>query len=73
MSWDQGIQLREELPAAIVEYLEKNYAATFGEAAQLQYITWFGIDEYFYADFGTEHSLKVTYNPKKGNINGRSN
>lgn len=70
MSWDQGIQLREDLPTALIEHLELTYASTFGEVASLQYITWFGVDDYFYADFGTANSLKVTYKPKKGNTNG---
>lgn len=62
MSWVQGIQERKDLPAKFVEYAEKKYFDIFGIIGYLEYITWFGFDKEFIADFGTEHSIKFKLN-----------
>lgn len=61
MSWDQGIQLRKDLPERWVNYLEAKYKETFDKEGHLEYITWFGLDKEFFADFGNDNpALKVT-------------
>lgn len=52
MSWDQGIQLRKDLPVNFIRMAEIKYYDMFGEHANLQYITWFGLGDVIYADFG---------------------
>lgn len=62
MSWDQGIQLREDLPKKFIEYMENIYKRRFGETAQVQYVTWFNSDpDIVYIDFGTEKSLQLNW------------
>lgn len=51
MSWTQGIQLREELPAKFLEWADKQ------KGAPLEYITWFGIGEDLILDYGEAGSL----------------
>lgn len=59
MSWDQGIQLREDLPEKFVQFLEDKYFEMFSERGRLNYITWFGMDSECFADFYPGHSLKL--------------
>lgn len=53
MSWDQGIQLREDLPPKFVEWADKQ------KCAPLEYITWFGLGEEVFLDYGEAGSLKL--------------
>lgn len=55
MSWDQGIQLREELPRLFVEKIEDKFEEFYGYKAEIQYITWFGLGEEFFCDFGIDN------------------
>lgn len=58
MSWDQGVQVREDLPAKFVEWADKQ------KDAPLQYITWFGLGEEVFLDYGEAGSLKLTMRAK---------
>lgn len=53
MGWDQGINVREDLPARFVEWADAK------KGARLEYITWFGNDPPVYLDFGEAGSLEV--------------
>lgn len=53
MSWDQGIQLREELPAKFVAWADAK------KGAPLQYITWFGRGDEVFLDYGDAGSIKI--------------
>lgn len=59
MSWTQGIQLREELPQKFIDFCESMYARTYNEKGHLEYITWFDFEDWCFADFGNEKSLKI--------------
>lgn len=52
MSWTQGIQLREDLPAKFLEWADKQKGG-----APLEYITWFGLGEDLFLDYGEAGSL----------------
>lgn len=54
MSWDQGVQVREDLPAKFVEW-----ADTKRDGAKLEYITWFGRGDELILDYGVAGSLKM--------------
>lgn len=54
MSWDQGVQVREDLPAKFVEWADKQK-----EGSRLEYITWFGLGEEVFLDYGEGGSLKL--------------
>lgn len=54
MSWDQGIQPREKLPAKFLTWADKQM-----DGAPLEYITWFGLGEEVFLDYGGAGSLKV--------------
>lgn len=53
MSWDQGIQVREELPPKFVEW-----ADGLGKG-EIEYITWFGLGDEVFLDYGDAGSLKL--------------
>lgn len=53
MTWLQGIQLREDLPPQFVEWADKQ------KGAPLEYITWFGLGEEVFLDYGEAGSLKL--------------
>lgn len=56
MSWLQGIQPREELPAKFVEWADGKKPG-----ARLEYITWFDDDRnVLYLDYGEAGSMKLT-------------
>ena len=55
MSWDQGVQTREDLPAKFVAW-----ADTKKDGAPLQYITWFGLGREVFLDYGESGALKLT-------------
>lgn len=55
MSWDQGITERKDLPEKFVLFLEEKYLNIVGKQGHLEYITWFGLGEEFYADFGVDN------------------
>lgn len=55
MSWDQGVQTREELPARFVTWADKQ------KGAPLEYITWFESQrEFVFLDYGDAGSLRLT-------------
>ena len=55
MSWDQVIQLREDLPASFVAWADKQK-----DGAKLEYITWFGLGrEEVFLDYGDAGSLQL--------------
>lgn len=58
MSWDQGIQERDALPEKFVTWAD-SMAEKRGIPGKLEYITWFGLGEEVFLDFGCERSLKV--------------
>lgn len=60
MSWTQGIQLRKELPQRFIDFCEQKYFETYSEVGILEYITWFDLENWCYADFGNDKSLKIT-------------
>lgn len=60
MSWDQGVQLREDLPEGFVKWADSKM-----DGAELQYITWFGLGEEVYLDYGDAGSLKLTFKDMK--------
>lgn len=61
MSWDQGIQLREDVEPRIIEAIEKRFEERYGYKAELQYITWFGLGYDLIFDFGMDNpALKLT-------------
>lgn len=54
MSWTQGVQTREDLPAKFLEW-----ADSLGKG-DLQYITWFEPDRHeVFLDYGEAGSLKL--------------
>lgn len=55
MSWDQGVQERADLPEKFVAWADKQK-----DGAPLQYITWFGLGEEVFLDYGDAGSLKMT-------------
>lgn len=55
MSWDQGVQVREDLPSKFVEWADGKM-----DGAPLQYITWFGLGREVFLDYGSAGSLKLT-------------
>lgn len=57
MSWDQGVQVREDLPKKFVVWADEK------GGAPLEYITWFGSEpEVVYLDYGKARSpIKVTF------------
>ena len=58
MSWDQGIQVREDLPARFVKWADEK------KGARLEYITWFETQrEIVYLDYGEAGSLTLTVKP----------
>lgn len=57
MSWDQGVQVREDLPAKFVEWADKQK-----KGSRLEYITWFGLGEEVFLDYGEGGSLKLRMN-----------
>jgi hypothetical protein len=62
MSWDQGIQTREDLPEAFIRIMEALFERKFNKPGYLQYITWFGVHpEVLYVDFGTNESLELNW------------
>jgi hypothetical protein len=42
MSWDQGVQPREDISPDALAHLERKYELAYGESALLEYLTWFG-------------------------------
>jgi len=44
MSWTQGIHPREDMSEREIEGLERSYEKATGEAARVEYITWFAVD-----------------------------
>jgi hypothetical protein len=59
MSWDQGVQVREELPAKFVAWADRQK-----DGARLEYITWFGLGDEVFLDYGEAGSLKLTMKRK---------
>ena len=60
MSWDQGVQAREDLPAKFVEWADAKM-----DGAPLQYITWFGLGGEVFLDYGEAGSLKLTMRKRR--------
>jgi hypothetical protein len=61
MSWDQGVQVREDLPPRFVAWADQQKGG-----AKLEYITWFEGDyETVYLDYGEAGSLTMKLNPRK--------
>ncbi len=53
MSWTQGIQIREDLPQAWIDFFEAKALQEFEEPRKVEYITWFAEDESrLIADYG---------------------
>lgn len=48
----------EDLPEKLVTFLEDKYELMFGVRERIKYITWYGDDDSFSADFG-QHSLWI--------------
>ncbi len=60
MSWDQGIQPRDEMDAKAVEVLERTYRKLTGEESAVEYITWFGVDpDELIAHFASDRALRI--------------
>lgn len=59
MSWDQGVQAREDLPPKFRDWADKQM-----DGASIQYITWFGLGEEVFLDYGDAGSLKLTMRSK---------
>lgn len=55
MSWDQGVQVRDDLPAKFRDWADKQKGG-----APIQYITWFGLGREIFLDYGEAGSLKLT-------------
>jgi hypothetical protein len=55
MSWDQGVQVRDDLPPNFVAWADKQK-----DGAPLEYITWFGLGREVFLDYGEAGSLKLT-------------
>lgn len=55
MSWDQGVQVREDLPPKFILWADQQKGG-----APLQYITWFGLGHEIFLDYGEAGSLKLT-------------
>lgn len=55
MSWTQGIQVREELPAKFLTWADQQM-----DGAPLEYITWFDLGDEVFLDYGEAGSLKLT-------------
>ena len=53
MSWDQGVEPRENLPRRFLEWADAK------GGAPLRYITWFGFEPPIYLDFGEAGSLET--------------
>ena len=60
MSWNQGIQMRDTLPKAFIDFAERK-ASENDIAGELQYITWFNSD-LIHCDFSDEdgHSGSIS-------------
>lgn len=43
MSWDQGVQSRDDLPQSLIDRFEEAYRKHTGEESALEYLTWFGV------------------------------
>jgi hypothetical protein len=54
MSWDQGVQPREDLPPRFVEWADGKMPG-----GRLEYITWFGRGDEVFLDYGDSGSLKL--------------
>lgn len=57
MSWDQGVQTREELPEKFLAWADRKIPG-----GRLEYITWFESERHIlYLDYGADGSIKLTF------------
>lgn len=57
MSWDQGIQLREDMDPKLIEAIEKQFEERMGYHKDVEYVTWFGLGEELIFDFGLDQPV----------------